>query len=114
MTLDAGEDAAFRVAVVAVHGVSDPEAGSSARAVLNLLLEQPSWRQAEELLLAIELPPLPVPQSPVSQSRDDLRKDTRVDERSRQFRDALASSQHESGRDPSLDFQEARCCCKRV
>jgi hypothetical protein len=89
----------LRVAVVAVHGVADPKKDVSARTVADLLLERPDWRQAEEVLLTVEMVALQDSQGSHST------KDSRVDERSDRIRAALAQMAP-GGRDPSLEFQE--------
>ena len=97
-----------RIAVVAVHGVADPEPGASARAVADLLLRRPegAWREAEEVGLRIPIPGLPG----AAAARVEPAPTLRVDERSQRFREALERSQRAEQRaqafDPSLEFAQ--------
>src|SRR5574341_1619473 len=97
MTAGAGSATARqprRMAVVAVHGVADPEPGASARAVADLLLRRPeaAWTEAEEVGLRIPIPGLPG----TAAARVEPAATLRVDERSQRFREAL-------GRNPRRD-----------
>ena len=95
-----------RIAVVAVHGVADPEPGASARAVADLLLRRPegAWREAEEVGLRIPIPGLPG----AAAARVEPAPTLRVDERSRRYREALERNRRRDrgaqAIDPSLEF----------
>ncbi len=109
MTAAAGSATASeprRIAVVAVHGVADPEPGASARAVADLLLRRPegAWRKAEEVGLRIPIPGLPG----AAAGRAEPAPTLRVDERSQRFHEALEGNRRPEQRaqafDPSLEF----------
>jgi hypothetical protein len=97
-----------RIAVVAVHGVADPEPGASARAVADLLLRRPeaAWTEAEEVGLRIPIPGLPG----ATAARVEPTPTLRVDERSQRFREALERNRRRDRAaqaiDPSLEFAQ--------
>jgi hypothetical protein len=90
-----------RIAVIAVHGVADPEPGDSARAVADLFLRCPGgdWRASESTTLSLPILTLPgdFDAPPVLNTRH-------VEERSRPIRNAL--ERKERTPDPALTFVE--------